>query len=78
MKLTSSDSDKSVAIRHLTPDELSSRLRLCLETIRRKLRSGEIPALKFGRSWRVSVAAVEEYERQSMFPPGSNPGARNR
>jgi excisionase family DNA binding protein len=65
------DSAQSAATRHLSPEQLASRLNFCLETTRRKLRCGEIPALKFGRSWRIPVAVVEEYERRSLFPTKS-------
>lgn len=67
MQSMSEHAEQRAATRHLTPEELAGRLNFCLETTRRKLRSGEIPAMKFGRSWRIPVAVVEEYERRAQF-----------
>ncbi len=36
-----------------TPDELAGALRLSGETIRRKLRSGELRGVRIGDTWRV-------------------------
>lgn len=37
----------------LTPDDVAERLKMHRDTVRRLLRSGEIPGVKIGRSWRV-------------------------
>jgi excisionase family DNA binding protein len=42
----------------LTPREVARRKRVSVETIRRMLRSGEIPAEKFGRQWRINPTDV--------------------
>lgn len=36
-----------------TPDELAGALRLSGETIRRRLRSGDLKGLRIGDTWRV-------------------------
>lgn len=61
------ENPKTNTNRHLTPQQLATRWSFCLETTRRKLRSGEIPALKLGRSWRIPLAVVEDYERRCVI-----------
>ena len=41
-----------------TPDELAGALRLSGETIRRKLRSGELQGVRIGDTWRVPRGEV--------------------
>jgi excisionase family DNA binding protein len=42
----------------LTTREVAARLRLNVEVVRRKLRRGEIPAVKVGRLWRIDDAQL--------------------
>ena len=45
----------------LTTREIADKLKLNVETVRRKLRSGDIPAKKVGRLWRVGDAELQRY-----------------
>lgn len=43
----------------LTVEEASAYLRVCTETIRRWIRTGEIPASKIGGLWRLNREALK-------------------
>ncbi|WP_430755374.1 helix-turn-helix domain-containing protein [Mycolicibacterium septicum] len=44
----------------LTPTEAAERLNLHVETVRRMLRDGELPAAKVGkRSWRIRAEVID-------------------
>lgn len=45
----------------LTVNEAAEILRLGPETIARYIREGKIPAIKFGRVWRVEEKDLEEF-----------------
>ena len=45
----------------LTTREIADKLKLNVETVRRKLRNHDIPAKKVGRLWRVSDAELQRY-----------------
>ena len=45
----------------LTTQEIAEKLKLNVEVVRRKLRSGEIPATKMGRLWRVKDMELQRY-----------------
>lgn len=42
----------------LTVKEVADRLQLSVETVKKMLRSGEIPGRKYGRQWRVSPSEL--------------------
>jgi excisionase family DNA binding protein len=44
--------------KHVSPRELARKLSLSQETIRRGLRSGEIPGVKVRHSWRIDLEAA--------------------
>ncbi|MFN8474897.1 MAG: helix-turn-helix domain-containing protein [Anaerolineae bacterium] len=46
---------------YLTPKEIAQLLKLHEETIRRYLRSGELPAIKLGGVYRVKREDLEEF-----------------
>lgn len=50
---------------YMTVKEAAERLRVHPETIRRLVRSDELRAIKIGRIIRISVAAIEDYERKN-------------
>lgn len=56
---------------YLEVSEAADYLRLHAETVRRMAREGTIPAVKFGRSWRFKVSALDEWACKS--PTTSNP-----
>jgi excisionase family DNA binding protein len=39
----------------LTPEEAAARLSVHVETLRRLIRRGELPARKIGRMWRIDA-----------------------
>ena len=41
-----------------TPQEASECLPYCEEVIRRKLRNGELPGMKFGKFWLVDMKEI--------------------
>lgn len=45
----------------LTVREVAKRLKLHPETIARYIRQGELPALKFGRVWRMEKEEVDKF-----------------
>ncbi len=45
---------------YLTPEEVAEILKVSVATVRRKLRSGELPATKFGRSWRIRRSTLDD------------------
>lgn len=45
----------------LTVDQLAERTHLAPRTIMRKIREGEIRAIKAGRSWLIPQRAVDEW-----------------
>ncbi len=54
----------------LTVAEVAARMRVSKMTVYRLLHSGEMPAVRVGRSYRVPEAAVDEFLRKSYFQAG--------
>ncbi len=48
----------------LTPPEVLSRLRINLRTLYRLLSTGELPAVRVGRQWRVRPGDLESWLKQ--------------
>lgn len=46
--------------KYLTIEEVAKRLRVNKRTVYRLAEKGEIPAFKFGKSWRIDQAKLEE------------------
>lgn len=56
----------------LTAEEVAAILRVSKMTVYRKIHSGELPSVHFGRSYRVPAAALESYfpeHKQAPAPP---------
>lgn len=49
----------------LRPAEVAARLGITVECLYHKLRAGEIPNFKFGKSIRVKASALEKYIQES-------------
>lgn len=47
--------------RALTAEDAAEYLQISLKTALKLLRSGEIPAVKVGRQWRMSRQALEDF-----------------
>jgi excisionase family DNA binding protein len=54
----------------LTVAEIAQRMRVSKMTVYRLVHSGELPAVRFGRSFRVQRAAVEELIRAARYEAG--------
>jgi excisionase family DNA binding protein len=54
----------------LTVAEVATLLRVSKMSVYRLIHSGELEAVRFGRSFRVPKAAVDAYLRQSFFQAG--------
>jgi len=55
------DESEDDSMRTLTVSEVAELLALAEQTIRRKLRAGEIPGVQTGKGWRISRADLEEW-----------------
>jgi len=58
MNVESFDNKHQGPERLLLANEVAQRARLCEETVRRRLRTGELKAVKVGRLWRIPESAV--------------------
>lgn len=54
----------------LTVAEVAATMRVSKMTVYRLLHSGELPAVRVGRSFRVVESDVNEYLRKSFFNAG--------
>ena len=50
----------------LTPQEVSSLLRVSVYTVRRWIKEGSLPAYKVGRGWRISEAEMAHWLEQNQ------------
>lgn len=48
----------------LTMSQIAERWRVSIETVKRRIRSGQLPALKLGRCVRVSPTCLVDYEKK--------------
>jgi len=58
----------------LTIEEAAELLKLHDQTIYRKVRSGEIPAARIGRRWRISRDVIERMLRGESMTKDDRPG----
>ena len=61
--------DKS-GVKFLTIAEVASMMRVSKMTVYRLVHNGELPAVRVGRSFRVTEDDVDEYLRKSFFNAG--------
>lgn len=54
----------------LTVAEVAGRMRVSKMTVYRLVHSGQLEAVRVGRSFRVTEEAVEEYLRRSFYQAG--------
>jgi excisionase family DNA binding protein len=57
-------------VKFLTVAEVATVMRVSKMTVYRLVHSGELPAVRVGRSFRVPEDAVNEYLRRSFFQTG--------
>lgn len=61
-------------VRFLTVAEVAEVMRVSRMTVYRLVHSGEMPAVQFGRSYRVPESAVEQYLRAASVEGESGTG----
>ena len=54
----------------LTVAEVATMMRVSKMTVYRLVHSGELPAIRVGRSFRVTETDVDDYLRKSFFDAG--------
>jgi len=52
-------------------DEVSRRLNIHPESVRRLIRQGKLPAIKFGNKWLVEAAILEQFASRYDPRPGN-------
>ena len=57
-------------VRFLTVAEVATALRVSKMTVYRLVHSGDLPAVRVGRSFRVPEKAVQDYLQSSFFEAG--------
>ncbi|HNM97052.1 MAG TPA: helix-turn-helix domain-containing protein [Marmoricola sp.] len=57
-------------VKFLTVAEVAAVMRVSKMTVYRFVHSGELPAVRVGRSFRVSDKDVDEYLKKSFFQTG--------
>ncbi|WP_101525508.1 MULTISPECIES: helix-turn-helix domain-containing protein [Nocardioides] len=57
-------------VKFLTIAEVAAMMRVSKMTVYRLVHSGELPAVRVGRSFRVTEDDVDEYLRKSFFNAG--------
>ncbi len=67
---TPSGSGDVSGVRFLTVAEVAAVMRVSKMTVYRLVHSGELTAVRVGRSFRVPQDAVDEYLRRSFFQTG--------
>jgi excisionase family DNA binding protein len=53
----------------MTMSQVAERWQLSIETVKRRIRSGQLPALKLGRCVRVSPTCLVAYENNRKLKP---------
>jgi excisionase family DNA binding protein len=62
----SSERPPLAEVRFLTVAEVAAMMRVSKMTVYRLVHSGELPAVRVGRSFRVPASAVDDYLRDSF------------
>jgi excisionase family DNA binding protein len=66
----STGSDGLREVRFLTVAEVAAVMRVSKMTVYRMVHSGELPAVRVGRSFRVPEKAVQDYLKNAFFEAG--------
>ena len=71
MAATHGDSPTDISeVKFLTVAEVATMMRVSKMTVYRLVHGGELPAVRVGRSFRVSEDDVQEYLRRSFYSAG--------
>jgi excisionase family DNA binding protein len=68
--MTSSDDSRLSGVEFVTVAEVAAIMRVSKMTVYRLVHSGELPAIRVGRSFRVPAQAVDDYLRDSFVEAG--------
>ncbi len=68
--MTSSDDPRLPGVEFVTVAEVAAIMRVSKMTVYRLVHSGELPAIRVGRSFRVPAQAVHDYLRDSFVEAG--------
>ncbi len=64
-------SKQSLLDNYVGVDEVAERLNIHPESVRRLIRQGKLPAIKFGNKWLVERATLEQYASHYDPRPGN-------
>ena len=64
-------SKESLLEQYADVDEASQRLKIHPESVRRLIRQGKLPAIKFGNKWLVERATLEQFASHYDPRPGN-------
>ena len=64
-------SKESLLEQYAGVDEVSERLKIHPESVRRLIRQGKLPAIKFGNKWLVERATLEQFAGHYDPRPGN-------
>ena len=64
------DAERLGELRFLTVAEVAAMMRVSKMTVYRLVHGGELPAVRVGRSFRVTEEDVNEYLRKSFYSAG--------
>ncbi len=53
-----------MSLRVLTIPEVAEALRVSVPTVRRLIKSGDLPARQVGRQWRIAESALDDWLRE--------------
>ncbi|HWO63031.1 MAG TPA: helix-turn-helix domain-containing protein [Umezawaea sp.] len=70
MPAKENDRSSLVQVQFLTVAEVASMMRVSKMTVYRLVHSGELPAVRVGKSFRVPEKAVHEYLQNAYFDAG--------
>lgn len=68
--MAAGDQTDMIGAPFLTVAEVAQRMRVSKMTVYRLVHSGELPAVRFGRSFRVQEAAVEQHITSARYEAG--------
>ena len=64
-------SKESLLEQYTGVDDVSKRLKIHPESVRRLIRQGKLPAIKFGNKWLVERATLEQFASHYDPRPGN-------
>lgn len=53
-------------MKYITVDEIKDRWNVSRDVVYDYINSGQLPAIKLGRSWRIKPSDLEKFEKEKM------------